>query len=368
MRKILYVLGIITIGNIAQAQIAGCTIAPNGAYPGSVVTPVCNNSTEVVAEWAFTGEYTMVKLTKNVSYEFSAVLDSGSSFITISENAENSTILAAGSGKVVYTPDVDKVVRFYTHLNSACGNNDYEFVNRKVKCFVDIRDSYCEPTLDCSDGAVIKNVKFANINNTSDCSTNGYNDFYTKKTDVEKGKTYNFEVEIGYGWYNQSVSVWIDYNKNFLFEPNEFVYIGTIDQGNLSKNIKIPENIANGEYRMRVRLATVTQAGATADKACDMNDGYGETEDYTINVVDYLSTNNLVKANVEVAPNPVKDVLNITTSAKIAEINIVNTNGQIVKTLKYKNQIDFKALPKGVYIVNITLDDQKVISRKVVKQ
>lgn len=153
-----------------------------------------------------------------------------------------------------------------------------------------------------------------------------------------------------------------------MFEPNEFVYIGTIDQGNLSKNIKIPENIANGEYRMRVRLATVTQAGATADKACDMNDGYGETEDYTINVVDYLSTNNLVKANVEVAPNPVKDVLNITTSAKIAEINIVNTNGQIVKTLKYKNQIDFKALPKGVYIVNITLDDQKVISRKVVKQ
>lgn len=368
MKNFLFSLSVLSLGSIVNAQISGCTTAPNGAYPSAVVTPVCNNSSEVVAEWGFTGEYTLVKLTKDVSYEFSGTMDYGQPFITIAENTDDPTVLASGTAKVVYTPEVDKVVRFFTHLNSSCGNNDYEFVDRKVKCFIDVRDSYCEPTLDCSDGAVIKNVKFADLDNTSACSANGFNDFTAQKANVEKGKTYNFETEIGYGWYSQSVSVWIDYNKNFLFEPDEFVYIGTIDQGILSKNISIPTDVANGEYRMRVRLATVTETGATPSKACDMNDIYGETEDYTINVVDYLATNEISKSEMTMAPNPVTELLNITTSAKILEINIVNTNGQIVKTVKSRNQIDFKALPVGVYIVNVKLDNQKIISRKVVKK
>ncbi|WP_144038288.1 GEVED domain-containing protein [Soonwooa buanensis] len=368
MKKFLSTLGLLSFGTLMHAQITGCTIAPNGAYPSGVVTPVCNNSNEIVAEWGFTGEYTMVKLTKNVSYEFAAALDNGPAFITISENTANPTILASGSGKVVFKPAEDIVIRFYTHLNSNCGNNDYEFVDRKVKCFLDVRDVYCEPTLDCSDGAVIKNVKFADLVNASDCSTNGFNDFTAKKANVKKGETYNFEAEIGYGWYNQSVSVWIDYNKNFLFEPHEFTYIGTIDQGVLSKDITIPDNIVNGEYRMRVRLATVTQSGATADKACDMNDAYGETEDYTLNVVDYLSTQNHKDSEIKLAPNPVVDILNISTSVKVSEINIVDISGKVVSSVKSKNSIDFKSLPSGIYIVNVTLENQKTLSRKVVKK
>lgn len=368
MKKLLFTLGLLSFGTFINAQITGCIVAPNGAYPTSVVTPVCNNSNEVVAEWGFTGEYTMVKLTKNISYEFAAALDNGPAFITISENTSSPTILASGSGKVVYKPTDDMVVRFYTHLNSNCGNNDFEFVDRKVKCFIDVRDSYCEPTLDCSDGAVIKNVKFADLVNASDCSTNGFNDFTSKKANVKKGETYSFETEIGYGWYNQSVSVWIDYNKNFLFEPHEFVYIGTIDQGMLSKNITIPENVASGEYRMRVRLATVTQSGATADKACDMNDGYGETEDYTLSVVDYLSTQDQKDSEIKFAPNPVVDVLNISTTVKVSEIKIFDQSGKVVNSVKSKNSIDFKSLPAGIYIVNVKFEDQKIISRKVVKK
>src|SRR5690606_40044438 len=131
------------------------------------------------------------------------------------------------------------------------------------KCTQIIRDSYCEPSLNCSDGAVIQSVKLAELESLSGCSSNGFSDFSAKTATVQRGGTYDLEVEIGYGWFEQSVSVWIDYNKNFLFDANEFIFVGSTPQGILNKNITIPATVANGEYRMRVRLATVGTSGAT---------------------------------------------------------------------------------------------------------
>src|SRR5690606_11401146 len=94
------------------------------------------------------------------------------------------------------------------------------------------------------------------------------------------------------------------------FEESEFTYIGTGSAEALTGNITIPTNAAEGEFRMRVRVAAVGDISATWDMACDEDQGYGETEDYTVNI-GTLGMPSLSASEFAYYPNPTKDVLNI---------------------------------------------------------
>jgi hypothetical protein len=143
---------------------------------------------------------------------------------------------------------------------------------------------YCEPELDCTDGDLITNVTFQEIDNDSSCSPNGYGNYTHLVATGTAGETYPISVTVGSGWAYESVSVWVDYNNNFVFEQNEFTYIGTGSGSNVVGEITIPAGTADGQYRMRVRVAAVGEGSATWDMACDETQGYGETEDYTLQV------------------------------------------------------------------------------------
>ncbi|ACU07362.1 hypothetical protein FIC_00910 [Flavobacteriaceae bacterium 3519-10] len=310
----------------------------------------------------------MIKVSAGVTYEFSAdAIEGLPAFITIS-SADAATVLAAGTATVTWTADADRNVRFYTHRGANCSSNDFEFTARRVKCTQLVRDSYCEPTLDCTDGAVINRVKFAGMENISTCSNNGFADYSSKVATVQRGGTYDLEVEIGYGWFEQSVSVWIDYNKNFLFDANEFIFVGSTPQGILNKNITIPGTVANGEYRMRVRLATVGASGATAGKACDISDSYGETEDYTLKVDGTMSVGNTAAQELNIYPNPAHDFVNISGSAGIQQVLITDLSGKQVSSFAGKDKIDVSRLKAGVYMLTIRLQDGNNITRKLVKK
>src|SRR5690554_4832662 len=144
--------------------------------------------------------------------------------------------------------------------------------------------TYCEPELDCSDGDMITNVTFQEIDNTTGCSPNGYGDYTHLVATVESGETYPISVTVGDGWHNESVSVWIDFDNSGTFDEDEFFFIGTGSDEALTGDIDIPTELAEGQYRMRVRVAAVGAGTATWDMACDESQGYGETEDYTVEV------------------------------------------------------------------------------------
>ena len=85
-------------------------------------------------------------------------------------------------------------------------------------------------------------------------------------------------------------------------------------------------------------------------------------------VVSNLSVNNITKESGAVLyPNPVKDVLNIRTEAKVKSYRITNTSGQVVlsKTTDEKS-INLSGLSKGLYIVEITFEDAKPLSAKII--
>ncbi len=145
--------------------------------------------------------------------------------------------------------------------------------------------TYCQPDLDCTDDDVILNVTLSTLSNPSSCGTLGYNNFTALPAPtLITGTSYPISVTVGDGWSTEAVSVWIDYNNNGTFEQNEFTFIGVGSGSVVTESITIPTTVTPGNKRMRVRVAAIGAASATWDSSCDEEDGYGETEDYTVNI------------------------------------------------------------------------------------
>lgn len=65
--------------------------------------------------------------------------------------------------------------------------------------------------------------------------------------------------------------------------------------------------------------------------------------------------------------NPFKDELNIKTNEKIKSVNIYDESGRFVIESKEAKNIDTSFLTKGVYIIKIITESNKVISKKGIK-
>ena len=66
-------------------------------------------------------------------------------------------------------------------------------------------------------------------------------------------------------------------------------------------------------------------------------------------------------------PNPTTGIVHI-EDVECAEVQVYNTLGQLVKTLKNANEVSLEGLPQGVYLLRVTTADGRVFSEKVVKE
>ena len=147
---------------------------------------------------------------------------------------------------------------------------------------------YCVPgNTDCTDGDILTNVTLGALNNTSACGTNGYTNYTANSAitvpNIIQGAGNPITITAGTGSFTQSVAVWIDYNKSGSFEASEFTFIGTAATPIVRNGvINVPANAPLGQTRMRVRTRFAT--ALAAGNAC-LTYTYGETEDYTVNIV-----------------------------------------------------------------------------------
>jgi hypothetical protein len=91
---------------------------------------------------------------------------------------------------------------------------------------------------------------------------------------------------------------------------------------------------------------------------CDNVDpkGYGAIDDVSLVYTPNLSVPSIGKNPVTLYPNPVKNILNLSSAEIIESIEILNTIGQSILTKqinKPEDSIDVSALPNGTYIVKI---------------
>lgn len=143
-------------------------------------------------------------------------------------------------------------------------------------------DSYCVPGGDCSWGDGFQDFAFAGIDNLgSGCSFRGYGIFTDLKGSVEIGQTYTATMSSGYS--NNWVSIWIDFNKDLVFEDHERIltdYEITAAFELLEVDVLIPGNGIPGTTTMRIGSAY----GALSSPDPCAWFTYGEFEDYTIEV------------------------------------------------------------------------------------
>lgn len=195
----------------------------------------------------------------------------------------------------LYTANVDKYYRCLV----TCQNSSLTAASNTVAVIQNaITNCYCTPPpADCS-GSDITNVSFSNLNNSSTCNaTDGYTD-YTQSVasaSISAGQTYTLTTTHSND-FNNEVAIWIDYDKNGIFDSNEYSYVGSSAGSgiyDISGSVSIPVNAPLGNTRMRVRVGYY--ADWQSNQACDAPSGGafralpfsydGETEDYLVTIM-----------------------------------------------------------------------------------
>lgn len=152
-------------------------------------------------------------------------------------------------------------------------------------------DNYCASSGRNAQSEWIESISLANINNNSG-SNCGYADFTDITTDLVIGDTYNATLTPGFAndSFTEYWRIWIDFNQDEDFnDENELVYdAGGTNTGEITGSINIPEGAATGATRMRVGMKFVNSGQYSAIPGACMNYSFGEVEDYTVNIVEFI--------------------------------------------------------------------------------
>ncbi|MEZ4903156.1 MAG: GEVED domain-containing protein [Spirosomataceae bacterium] len=210
-------------------------------------------------------------------------------------------------------PTTTAFTTYYYRVKASNSSNQYSTVFTITTAL-----NYCIPTYSnsCNSIAVViddfilkegSTTLISNIN--SNCSSNNYGDFTNTTYNLTAGNTYTFTARAVSGgsgtYFDQHVSIWLDFDQDGLFELNERVYRSdSLSMPRMNPtatgSFTIPNN-ASGIIRMRVRSSFNSGSGSAVTDPCG-NLIYGETEDYQLNVSSVLPST--ITTGV-VSPNPV---------------------------------------------------------------
>lgn len=191
--------------------------------------------------------------------------------------------------------------------------------------------TYCTPSYStgCAVGDDISNVTLngatVNLNNsTTACSGNAYQDYTNlNHPDLIQGSTYNISVSTSYGSPEyENVRIWIDYDNDGTFANSEEIAAaltpasGISSTGTSTFSFTVPATVSTGLRRLRVRLGYYS----SSIDPCTMIT-YGETEDYTVNVMPLAPPDN---AGVDslVSPNDMGDFCSGVQEVKVRVSNL----------------------------------------------
>ncbi len=228
--------------------------------------------------------------------------------------------------------------------------------------------TYCAATHTTTGGTSdrITNVSFSNISNAS-TNTNGYLNATAVVGNVTQKGVYAIALTIANGNTNDKAKVWIDYNQNGQFEDGEMTLLTRQSNTLINGNITIPQDAVEGNTRMRIRMSR--QSNANNIVACGNISAQGETEDYTLDIAEWLGvSSNVSKGNISVYPNPFTDVLRISDVKDVKSVSVSDMSGRTVKTLAPAAELNLSSLKTGVYVVTLNMNDGSVKTFKAIKK
>ena len=165
-----------------------------------------------------------------------------------------------------------------------------------------------------------------------------------------------------------SMSVWrINANHpiaNFNFSGGSMInftntstngqtYFWDFGDGNNSTNVNPSHSyLNNGNYN--VSLIVFSQDSCFSD-----------TITQNINIISAGISSEMLKSNITIYPNPVKDILIIKNSRDIDTVKIYNSLGKLVLSTTNKRKINVTNLPSGIY--TLIINDKDITKLKFIK-
>jgi hypothetical protein len=270
------------------------------------------------------------------------------------------------------------------HWNVTAVNSTGESTGCSQFSFTTLQNSvapYCGPLVFTYGDEPITNVKFADLDNSSDATAyvgNYHEVFLDKVAHVTAGQTYTLTLQGDTEGYTDEFVAFIDWNQNGILDDDGEVYPFTekldnstgTDGKTVSLSITIPSGATSGNTRMRIKKIWDGSDSTFLDP-CSGAASYGQAEDYTVNISGTAAVADVSKENIKVYPNPVKDIFNIDAPSTVKSVAVFDISGKQVLTKDIsaaKSQIDFSKLATGTYLVKITLENGTTASTKVIKQ
>lgn len=325
------------LGNVAVASVLACDgSAPSNLLASNITQTTANIDWDIVANATYTLRYK-----KSTESNWTVINNITTNHYALSELAINTSydvnVAAVCSGNV----GTYRNLTFFTAAYNYCTAGSTYLLSEKIA-----------------------NVTFADISNNS-TSTAGYEDFSNVSGNVTPGQIYNFTATSTTGSSDfDQVIVWIDLNQDGDFEDaGEKVLTTGYNTSPWKGVITIPSSISAGRTKMRIRLYGAVQN--PNETPCG-NSYYGQVEDYSLNI-GQLAVSDLAKVSLKYYPNPVKDVLNISSDQKINSISIYNVAGQLIKSNKNANSIDMSQISTGIYLIKTNIGNEEQIF-KVIKK
>ena len=308
-----------TFGQAGQCSAGGCTMAGT-SYGAAQSTTSSTFVNSVAGTWG--GEYNTYNVTSGNTYEWSLCPVDGATNPTSDgqltlKNTSNTILcysddLCGASPKILWVATFTGQVRVLVNQYNCATNTN----NHTVRW----RQAAAPPTgpVTCSNanaygasGATsqwdeeIFSVSFGTLTNTSTCTTtapgaNSVNRLYSNYAGqlaapvVNPGQAVSWSVNVGTcdGWYGMNLRIYFDFNIDGDFtDANENpVNISAINGMN-SGTITIPATATVGQARMRVIATEGTVPGPVGTY------GYGETEDYCIQIAAAVNCSGIPNAS-----------------------------------------------------------------------
>ncbi|SEH49163.1 reprolysin-like metallopeptidase [Chryseobacterium culicis] len=214
-----------------------------------------------------------------------------------------------------------------------------------------------------------------------------YTEDASKLINLTKGTQYtlsytNVGNKIQDASYPDKIEVWIDYNRNGVFEDSEKIgsNSGTPNSNGLhTGNIifTVPANAYSGDKHLRMRVAStsfvVSDGPCGYPKYTEGTDdySYGSFKDFPVKILENnLSVNEVKESTSEVFiyPNPADTFIEVKNLSSKADYKIYSAEGRLVQNGKFDGQrINIASLTKGIYIITF-VDDKNTYNRKLIKK
>lgn len=142
-------------------------------------------------------------------------------------------------------------------------------------------------------------------------------------------------------------------------------------------NISLSYNYANGQTSVSVNGTVYGPYTSTANKDISEIDIFtgGDTlisavDDITMNAMSSATLGTketAVKSDLKVYPNPVYDIVNVTSDKKISFVTINDLSGKTILKTK-DSKLNIKSFTKGTYLLTVQYEDGITETKKIIKK